>query len=772
MKFLDRNLPQFSQDHLHEIAEAHFGLTGQLKPLSSERDQNHRLRTEDGDYVLKVFNAAEAHQTIDLQTQALLHLEASDCTLATPRILFTKSGQPHSTITDANGNEHIVRVLTYLSGELVANVERTSELSYGIGQKMAQLDHALRGFYHAHARHEMLWDVTQSEKLRPYTTSISSKPVRKIVEKTLSHLHANTLPALKSARHQVIHGDAHLFNMLVDPNDPSTLSGILDFGDMIHASLALELAVACDVRGVARDKLVERITMTTLGYDSIIRLEDVDVDVLYDLIMARLAVTATIIGKRNAPDSNQPAFNADLESQIWQTVTDLDALGAQHVRGALRDACRFPTQSNHSQRSRLIEKRQAKLGKHLAHFYREPVYLERGSGVWLYAPDGTAYLDGYNNIPIAGHCHPHVINAVTRQISTLNTHTRYLYDVIVRYAERLTATLPPHLTVCSFVNSGSEANDIAWRMAQHVTGNRGALVIEGAYHGITNAIYPMSPSRRTDGFPSHVKYLLEPNPYRGKFRAGEAELAHRYAADADRAIAELAAQGMKPAAFMVDTLFTSNGSPDVPEGYVTAVTEKVRAAGGLLIADEVQAGFGRSGIEMWGHQLHGVTADIVTMGKPVGNGYPLGVIVTTPDILNAFVGTAGLFSTFGGNPVACAAGLAVLDIMDREGLQENARLTGDYLCAGIRKLMNHHAIIGDVRGHGLMVAVELVLDPDNKTPAVAEAKRLINLMRDERVLISTGGRLQNVLKIRPPLQFKPKHADIMLAALDKCLGML
>jgi len=772
MKFLNRNLPQLPQEQLHKIAEDQFGLEGQLKPLSSERDQNHRLRTADGDYVLKVSNPDESPQTVDFQTQALLHLEAVGCELATPRVVRTKSDQTHCTVAGPDGAEHIVRMLTYLPGELVANVERTAALSYGIGHKMAQLDHALRGFYHANARHEMLWDVTQSTQLQPHTAFIGSEPARKIVDATFARLHAETLPALKAARHQVIHGDAHPLNLLIDPSDSTTPSGILDFGDMIHGPLALEIAVACDVRGVPADQLIERMATTALGYDSAIRLEDTDIDALYDLVMARLSVSATIIGWRNAPDSDQLAYLPELEEAIWQTLSDLDALNADQVRAELRDACRFPTRSNPAQQSQLIEKRPEKLGKHLAYFYSEPLYVERGSGVWLYDADGTAYLDGYNNVPVVGHCHPHVVNAVTRQIGTLNTHTRYLYDVIVRYAERLTATLPPHLTVCSFVNSGSEANDIAWRMAQYITGNEGALVVEGAYHGITNAIYPLSPSRRTKGFPPHVKYLREPNPYRGKQRAGDPDLANSYAADADRAIAELAAAGMKPAAFMIDTLFTSNGSPDVPTGYVAAVTDKVRTAGGLLIADEVQAGFGRSGSEMWGHQLHGVSADIVTMGKPVGNGYPLGVVVTTPDILNEFVSKAGLFSTFGGNPVACAAGLAVLDVMEREGLQENARITGDYLRAGIHKLMKHHPIIGDVRGQGLMVAVELVLDRDEKTPAIAEAKQLINLMRHERVLISTGGVLSNVLKIRPPLVFRPQHADIMLAALDKCLGLL
>ena len=420
----------------------------------------------------------------------------------------------------------------------------------------------------------------------------------------------------------------------------------------------------------------------------------------------------------------------------------------------------------------LLTQRQQLLGTHLALFYDKPVHIERAEGVWLYAPDGTRYLDGYNNVPVVGHCHPQVVRAITQQIGTLNTHTRYLYQIIVEYAERLVATLPEHLSVCSFVNSGSEANDIAWRIAKFTTGNEGAIVMEGAYHGITDAIFDLSPSRRNRPIAAHVRTLMTPDPYRGPYRAGENNIAHKYAADADRAIVDLAANGMQPAAFMLDSLFVTNGTPDVPAGYVKAVTEKVRAAGGLFIADEVQAGFARSGTHFWGHMLHGAEADIVTMGKPVGNGYPLGVIVTSSETLNRFVDEMGLFSTFGGNPVACAAGLAVLDVIQKEGLQANAQETGDYLRAGLRALMSQHEIIGDVRGWGLMAGVELVHDRKSKEPAIEEAKRLINLVLDNGVLISTGGMLGNVLKIRPPLVFQRDHADIILNALDRSLAAL
>jgi 4-aminobutyrate aminotransferase-like enzyme len=419
-----------------------------------------------------------------------------------------------------------------------------------------------------------------------------------------------------------------------------------------------------------------------------------------------------------------------------------------------------------------MARRRQVLGAGLRHFYSQPLHFERGRGPWLYNAQGKPFLDAYNNVPVAGHCHPHVVKAIARQTAALNTNTRYLYGSILDYAERLVSLLPGDLSVCVFVNSGSEANDIAWRMAQFITGQRGALVMEDAYHGITEAIAELTPSNLKRGLAPHVQTLMSPDPYRGKYRYGEPDLAERYAQDADRAIADLARVGFQPAAFMIDTAFVSNGIPDVPDGYLAAVTAKVRDAGGLLIADEVQAGFGRLGTHMWGHMAHGLMPDIVTMGKPVGNGYPLGVIVTRSKILDAFAEETGLFSTFGGNPVACAAGMAVLDVIEDEELLSNAKQTGDYLRDGIRELMPRHAWIGDVRGRGLLAGVELVRDQTTREPSNVETKRVLDLMRQNGVLVGSEGSYGNVLKIRPPLVFRRQHADILIEALDRSLAEL
>jgi len=397
------------------------------------------------------------------------------------------------------------------------------------------------------------------------------------------------------------------------------------------------------------------------------------------------------------------------------------------------------------------------------------MHFERGRGPWLFATDGRRYLDCYNNVPQVGHCHPHVVRAISRQAAALNTNTRYLYSSALEYAERLTAKLAPHLTACIFVNSGSEANDVAWQMAKLVTGHSGAVIMEDAYHGVTDVIRHFSPGHPDTPLPGFLRGLIVPDPYRGPYREDDPDIVRHYAADVDRAVDELDATGHGTAAFMIDSAFCSSGVPDVPDGYLRAVEERIRASGGLMICDEVQSGFGRMG-QWWGHEYHGVHADIVTMGKPVGNGHPLGVVVTTDEILNQFIDKTRLFSTFGGNTVACAAGNAVLDVIEGERLIERGREIGDYMRGEIEKLAAKHDLIGDVRGNGMVTGLEFVTDRATRTPATAETAQLLEVMRQNGVLVGSEGRDANILKLRPSLIFLREHVDVFIDALDRSLA--
>jgi 4-aminobutyrate aminotransferase-like enzyme len=412
----------------------------------------------------------------------------------------------------------------------------------------------------------------------------------------------------------------------------------------------------------------------------------------------------------------------------------------------------------------LIARRARLLGPAYRLFYEDPVHFVRGEGVWLYDAEGRAYLDVYNNVASVGHCRPEVVAAIAAQAATLNTHTRYLHETILDCAERLLATLPPALGHVMFTCTGSESNDLALRIAQAFTGQQGVIVTELAYHGVTQAISQLSPALG-DGVPRGPHVFTLPSPLRFK----PEERAEGLAAAMDAVVADMAAKGVRPAAFFCDTIFSSDGVIADPPGFLSPAIARVRAAGGLFVADEVQAGFGRTGVAMWGFQRHGLVPDLVTLGKPMGNGHPVAAVAVRPELLTDFGQSARYFNTFGGNPVSCAAALATLDVIRDEGLMENARAVGGYLLTGLRELADSHASVGEVRGAGLFIGMDLVVDRLNALPVARLASRVVNALRQARILISATGPGANTLKIRPPLVFARDQADLLIAALDQAL---
>jgi 4-aminobutyrate aminotransferase-like enzyme len=614
------------------------------------------------------------------------------------------------------------------------------------------------------------------------------------------------LPQLRGLRSQAIHGDCHGQNLLVNDAGDACV-GIIDLGDMIHAPLILEIAVTMAELlsdGVAS---FEELPELLAGYTAVQPLERADVEVLYNLIAARIAVGVLIqtwrdqnamrakaptaregVGPGAAPPASPRAVTAANAS-----AAALDALAARG-KGPLTqewlEAAGIASVSVSRGRAvsaDLIRRRHNALGANSELSYDQPLHLVRGEGVWVYTADAERLLDVYNNVPHVGHAHPAVVAAITNQAKRIASNTRYLDMRIIEYVERLTATLPPDLDACLFVNSGSEANDIAWRMAKSHTEHEGALVMKYAYHGITDAVTALSPAISANA-PPHVEQLAAPTspgalsttaaantpanpnarPATAAANTGSANvLATGYpgaAAETDvaNAIARLDSRGFKPAALVIDSALTSTGIFDPPPTWIAPIASAVRKAGGLIIGDEVQFGLGRSGSHFWGFTRRGYHPDIVTLGKPVGNGYPLGVVVTRRSLLEKFQRDTGFFSTFGGNPVAAAAGLAVLDVLDKERLVENARTTGDYFIRRLRELAESQSIIRDVRGCGLLIGVEL---PDR-----AITKRVVNGLRERGVLIGSEGPLGNVLKLRPPMPFHMEHVEIVIDALTSTLS--
>jgi 4-aminobutyrate aminotransferase-like enzyme len=418
--------------------------------------------------------------------------------------------------------------------------------------------------------------------------------------------------------------------------------------------------------------------------------------------------------------------------------------------------------------SSLVERRRALLGPNVSTFYDDPVHVVRGEDVWMWDAEGRKYLDCYNNVPHVGHCNPRVVQAICKQAATLNTHTRYLHEGILDYVERLTATYDDPLKTAILTCTGSEANDIALRMAEAVTGKRGIIATDATYHGNTTLVSHLSKSNVPEvgfGLGRYLRHVEAPDSYRIPDPDGQ-----RFAAKVQEAIDDLERSGIGFAALIVCPLFLNEGFPAQSEGWLRPAADAARRAGGLLICDEVQAGFGRCGSHFWGHQKQGVVPDVVTMGKPMGNGHPVAGLVTSAEIMARFRKSFRYFNTFGGNPVSCAAAMAVLDELQENKLQANAARIGKLAHQRLTQLAVNYSVIGDVRQSGMVFGAEFVLDPDTKTPAVAYADLVVNKLRQRGVILSKLGRHKNTLKIRPPMPFAEEHLDLLISALDAILA--
>jgi 4-aminobutyrate aminotransferase-like enzyme len=421
-----------------------------------------------------------------------------------------------------------------------------------------------------------------------------------------------------------------------------------------------------------------------------------------------------------------------------------------------------------------LKTRKELLGRNLSIAYRDPLKIVRGSMQYLYDDEGREYLDAYNNVAHVGHCHPRVVEAGQRQMSVLNTNTRYLNDLILDYASRLTSTLPASLSVAFFVNSGSEANELALRLAREHTKSTNLIVLDHAYHGNSTTLIDISPYKHDGpgghGAPDWVHKVPLPDLYRGLYRVDDADASHKYSQHVNEVIQSLRSRGL--CGFIAESLPSVGGQIVLPDGYLNEVYKAVRGAGGVCIADEVQTGYGRIGTHFWGFEEYGVIPDIVVLGKPIGNGHPIGAVITTREIADSFNNGMEYFSTFGGNNVSCAIGIEVLKVVQEEELQAHAERVGDQMLVGLHELMSRHELIGDVRGSGMFLGVELVKNRETREPATEEADAVVNGLREVGILLGTDGPFHSVVKIRPPMPFSEKDGERLVNSLDAVLRKL
>jgi 4-aminobutyrate aminotransferase-like enzyme/Ser/Thr protein kinase RdoA (MazF antagonist) len=762
---LESTPPAFTPAAAQQILRDGFGLDpAALHPLAGERDQNFRVEVAGGQrYLFKISNPADDRPILDMQAAALRHIEQVDPGLPVMRARPTVAGEPWAEAAGPDQRTYPVRLFSYLPGRVAGNTALDTGAIRAYGQAAARLGRALRGFFHPAADYEILWDITRFPRLRPLLGHLPDAGRRAQVQRVLDRFEARVAPELPGLRAQVIHADLSLDNVLL--GDDLRVSGIVDFGDMTHAPLVCDLAVAIADVLHGRADATGAATAMIGGYVSVTPLDDEEAALLADLVAARLATEITITAWRQGLHPGNAAYAASGEPGARAFLDAIEAEGIDTVRRRFREASRgLPYRSSDS--AALLERRRRLLPRSPL-FYERPVHLVRGEGVWLFGPDDQRYLDCYNNVPVVGHSHPRVVQAVSQQQRLLATHSRYLHEAIVELAERLQATLPPGLDAVMVLNSGSEANDLAWRIARWATGRGGAIVTDCAYHGLTEATHALSPEEWAKGeSPPHVATIPAPDGYRGRYRRGQDGWAGRYAAHVDDAARALGPRGL--AALYLDPACTADGVLAPPPGYLQEAARRARALGGLVVADEVQAGHGRCGTHLWSFQAAGIEPDLVVMGKPMGNGFPVAALATRSDLLAAVPGEVELFSTFGGNPVACAAALAVLAVIEDEGLIANAASAGGYLRRGLLELAGRHPVIGDVRGEGLLLGAELV--DGAGAPAAARAARVTEALRERGVLLTATGPAGNVLKIRPPLVFQPDHAGLLLDALDQALA--
>jgi 4-aminobutyrate aminotransferase-like enzyme/Ser/Thr protein kinase RdoA (MazF antagonist) len=734
MSVLETQPPRFSPAEVARIAADVFAVEGVAIDLGSERDQTFLIDDGGAGAILKISNLGEDPAVLDLEHAAIEHAVRVD-----PELPIARPFGERATFAGDDGVHH-VRLFQRLHGRS-RGPDLDDRAVYAYGATHARLNLALRSFFHPAAGRELLWNLQHTPKLRPLLDAIKGADRRELVARVIDGFEERVAPRWTLLRAQVVHGDMTLGNVLLD--ERGRISAIVDFGDCAYTAQVADFAIALAslVRGRDEDDIFRVARIAIDGYASRLPLEAVEFEVLGDLVAARLAMIVAISSwrVRRYPENAEYIQLEDEDS--WKLFELFDRLGADTVSREL-GAQRATTSTGE-----LARRRADALGAILTPLtYSEPVHAVRGEGVWLFDADGRRLLDAYNNVPVVGHCHPRVTEAVVRQTRTLNTHARYLYEPLIELAERLLASMPPGagLDTVMLVNSGSEASDIAWRIATAATGHRGAIVTEHAYHGVTEAIADLSPEEWPAGYsPAHVARIAPPG--------SGADVA----AELERAVAKL--DGV--AATFLDGGLTSDGIWTPPPEEIATVVQLTHAAGGLFVADEVQAGYGRMGEHLWSFAQYGIAPDVVTLGKPMGNGYPVAAVVTRRELVERFPFAGGVFSTFGGNPVAAQAALAVLDVIADERLVPHAARVGQGLIAALGELDNSEIV--EVRGRGLLVGVELT--------HADVAARVVDTLRDNGILIGRTGRRDSVLKIRPPLVFDDEHTLLLVDGLRQAL---
>jgi 4-aminobutyrate aminotransferase-like enzyme/Ser/Thr protein kinase RdoA (MazF antagonist) len=729
---LTSSAPRFADEDIAKLVAASYDVTGHVvRALNSERDQVVLLAGGERDLVVKLSNEAESLTNIELEESAALWAIAADpdLPLSTP-LAVRGSGARHTVVEHATtGSSHVLRAYDRLPGRASldgVDLDRATVAEYGA--ITARTGRALRGFHHPAVGRRVFWHAEERVRTHELAEHIVDATTRTLVEAAFAGFEERVAPVWGGLRAQAIHGDVSLDNLLVDDG---AVTGVLDLGDLTHSTLVWDVAAALTslASTLTGDDLFRTFRLFLDGYRSVTPLEPEELAVLGDATALRAAITLCISHWRAAEHPDNATYIQKWDEMSVSLLRQFAELGHEEVTRRLGGPAPAPDTAE------LAARRADVFGTALAPLsYSRPLHLVSGRGATMTDSDGTTYIDAYNNVPVVGHAHPRVSGRISDQARLLSTNLRYLHPSAIELAERLVATMPSGLDTVLLVNSGSEATDLAWRLAVAATGRTGALVTGFAYHGVTTAATALSPEEWRGGWkPQQVERFDAPaerQPDASSF--GEA-------------VDRLRTAGHEPGLLILDTTYTSDGILTPGPDYHGALGAAARAAGALIVADEVQAGFGRTGEQLWSFEGAGLAPDMVALGKPMGNGYPLAAVITRSSYVEALGRETECFSTFAGSPVAAAAGLAVLDVIEDEGLIAHTAAMGDLLRSRLREGTAGCRAVHDVRGRGLLVGVDLAGTPPDEVAGVVER------VRDQGVLIGTTGPRYDVLKIRPPL---------------------
>jgi ethanolamine-phosphate phospho-lyase len=720
----------------------------ETKRLDGYVSRNFKIVTANGNYLLKHHTEKERASIL---AENLLMEYLND------KLPISISSPVQKSLVDyADGS--FSRLLAFIEGDFLSPTSITSQIAEDFGTKTAQLDNALCTYNDAQIQSQYhTWDLQNCLDVWPLAAKIENRTDRKIVDYFFDQYQSFAVDKLRTCRKQIIHGDLNDQNVLTSNNQ---ISGVIDFGDMCHSHLINEVAIACAYLAWDQDNPLDQICAFIKGYHSKNPLEIKEVDLLYYLIPARLCVSICHAAGRIAEESADQYVLKDQE-RIWCLLKKWITLNPIEVKNRFYNAIGHkPVQLS---TTRIKESRVKHLGSNLSLSYHEPIHMVSAAFQYMYDAQGNTYLDAYNNIPHVGHCHPGVSEAISRQTRLLNTNTRYLYDAMTNYAEKLLQYFPEPLNKIFFVNSGSAASDLAIRMARTFTNRNHLLTLEHGYHGNTNTAISISPYKYNGtggaGEQSGITALPLPKLFQGRFNNGA-----DYAEEARIIIDELLLAGKSPASFIAEPISGCGGQVPLAEDYLKTLKPFLEANNILSIIDEVQVGFGRLGDYFWGFEMHDIVPDIVVLGKPMGNGHPIGAVITTAEIADAFDNGMEFFSSFGGNPVSMEVATAVLE---GEGLQQHAKEVGDYFRNRALNLQKKFPQIGDVRCQGLFLGLELI-NADGE-PATYLADTVKNKMKNRLILTSTDGPDDNVIKLKPPLCFTKENVEQFFYHFDQVM---